>query len=83
MNDWLDISTAPRDGTAVMITCAGKSPCNATNTYVAAYWMGEESLFTDDTNGAWVCYMDMVTEPQAPIDPTHWMPLPAAPEGGS
>lgn len=79
MSEWKDISTAPRDGTAIIITCAGSLGCNATNTYVAAFWDEEESLFTDDESGAWVCYMDMTQEPQAPINPTHWMPLPPPP----
>ena len=79
--EWQPIETAPRDGTAVLVhriiwpgLPSGRSEeCNGYNTYVAAWWAEECE------GGAWVCYMDAVYDPLCPIDPTHWMPLPAAP----
>lgn len=82
MSGWQPIETAPRDGTAVLVmrdiwpgTPSGRAEeCNGHNTYVAAWWAGE-----NDGRGAWVCYMDAVCDPHCPVDPTHWMPLPPAP----
>lgn len=79
--NWRTIESAPRDATAVLVmrdiwpgTKSGRAEeCNGHNTYVAAWWAGEGS------SGAWVCYMDWIQEPHCPVEPTHWMPLPAAP----
>lgn len=79
---WKPIETAPRDGTAVLVmqdtwpgTKSGRAEeCNGHNTYVAAWWAGEHN-----GAGAWICYMDAIRDPECPIDPTHWMPLPAPP----
>ncbi len=79
VNGWFDISSAPKDGKSIIITCAGKSGCSNLNTYVAKYLAGEESLFTSDDGGAWICYMDIISDPQAPIEPTHWRPMPPPP----
>lgn len=76
---WQPIATAPRDATAVLVmsdiwpgTDTGRAKeCNGHNTYVAEWWEG---------SGEWVCYMDAIEEPRCPIEPTHWMPLPLAPE---
>lgn len=81
--NWQPISTAPRDGTAVLVmsddwpgTPSGRAEeCNGHNTYVAEWWEAE----SDDDEGEWVCYMDMPSEPRCPIEPTHWMPLPKPP----
>ena len=79
---WQPIETAPKDGNAILVmrdiwpgTKSGRAEeCNGHNTYVAAWW-GDEN----NGRGAWVCYMDSVCEPQCPIEPTHWMPLPCPP----
>ena len=79
---WRSISTAPRDGRAVMVmrdvwpgTPSGRAEeCNEHNTYVAAWWMNESK-----DGGRWVCYMDWPSEPTCPIEPTHWLPLPPPP----
>lgn len=87
---WLPIETAPRDGTAVLVmrdiwpgTKSGRAEqCNGHNTYVAQWWDGERG-----GDGSWVCYMDAVCDPECPIVPTHWKPLPPPPsithKGGS
>lgn len=80
MNGWQTIDTAPRDGTAVLVmrdlwpgTETGHATeCNGHNTYVAMWW-------SDEGTGAWICYMDRVSEPRCPVEPTHWMPLPTPP----
>lgn len=81
--EWQPIKTAPRDGSALLVMrniwpgtesgCA--ETCNGHNTYVAQWWAGERG-----GTGAWVCYMDAVQDPECPVDPTHWMPLPTPPE---
>lgn len=78
---WQPIETAPRDGTAVLVIRAiwpglpvgHAQECNGHNTYVAQWW-------GDKYGGRWVCYMDLIQDPDCPIDPTHWMPLPASPK---
>ena len=81
LTEWLPIETVPKDGTAVLVmrdiwpgTATGRAEkCTGHNTYVAAWWADEGN------SGEWVCYMDRIEEPVCPIDPTHWMPLPAPP----
>ncbi|WP_279204574.1 hypothetical protein [Obesumbacterium proteus] len=74
---WQDMKSAPRDGTSIIITSAKHGEkLTASNTYIAAFWDGEESMFSSETKGAWICYMDMVKEPEAPIDPVRWTSLP-------
>ena len=77
---WQPIETAPRDATAILVmrdiwpgTRSGRAEeCNGHNTYVAAWW-------SDGGQGAWICYMDAVLDPECPVEPTHWMPLPDPP----
>jgi hypothetical protein len=81
LTEWQPIETAPRDGTAVLVmrdiwpgTKSGRAEkCYGHNTYVAEWWQDEGD------GGEWVCYMDRIEEPVCPIEPTHWMPLPAPP----
>lgn len=75
---WQPIDTAPRDGSALLVMRddwpgaenGRAESCTNHNTYVAGWWKGDE---------AWICYMDQVQEPQCPVVPTHWMPLPPPP----
>lgn len=79
---WQPIETAPRDATAILVmrdiwpgAKSGRAKeCNGRNTYVAAWWPDERG-----GQGAWICYMDAVLDPECPVEPTHWMPLPDAP----
>lgn len=83
---WQPIETAPRDGTAVLVmrdiwpgTKSGRAEeCNGHNTYVAEWWADEH-----DGAGAWICYMNAFHESECPIEPTHWMPLPAPPSNAA
>lgn len=86
MSKWRSIKSAPRNGTALLVmrniwpgTETGRAEeCNGHNTYVAAWWKDEPN--DEGTLGAWVCYMGQVLEPRCPIEPTHWMHLPAPPK---
>ena len=79
---WQPIETAPRDATAILVmrdiwpgAKSGRAKeCNGRNTYVAAWWPDERG-----GQGTWICYMDAVLDPECPVEPTHWMPLPDAP----
>lgn len=79
---WRPIDSAPRDATAVLVmsddwpgTPSGRAEeCNGHNTYVAQWWADER-----DGAGAWICYMDAIRDPECPIEPTHWQPLPPPP----
>jgi hypothetical protein len=80
--EWQPISTAPRDGTSILVhdNIARGLPngvadkCWAANTDVAAWWADE-----DGGRGDWICYMSAVLDPSLHFEPTHWMPLPAPP----
>lgn len=83
MSEWQPIETAPMDGTSILVH-GNKAPgnpsgkmetCEAYNTSVAAWWAGE-----NDGEGAWICYMGMVQEPECGFEPTHWMPMPEPPK---
>lgn len=79
---WQPIETAPKDATAILVmrdiwpgARSGRAEeCNGHNTYVAAWWPGERG-----GQGAWICYMDAVLDPECPVEPTHWVPLPDPP----
>ena len=84
---WRPITTAPRDATAVLIMqndwpgCPDgvADKCSSINTYVAAWCTNDDDDGDDGAGGAWVCYMDAICDTKAPIEPTHWMPLPNPP----
>lgn len=73
---WNDISSAPKDGTTVIL-------CKATDAdgkklsrdsfsvfiQVASYWDG----------CGWVVYCSLPSEPRLHFDPTHWAHLPETP----
>ena len=83
MTEWQPIETAPRDGTDILLM-SNDAPglpggvadkCWAGNTAVAGWWGDERD------GGQWICYMSMVQDPELHFEPTHWMPLPAPPNG--
>ena len=70
MSDWQDISTAPKDGTRVLVAARG---------------MVEAARWTNGGYGAWGWH-NAYSEREDPwegnrLDATHWMPLPTPPEG--
>ena len=78
MSEWRPIETAPKDGTSILLHFDSphrpqnwEKECSAVNTAVGQWWEGDD---------AWICYMDMVRDPECHFEPTHWMPLPEPPE---
>lgn len=69
---WYGIETAPRDGKAVLLWVPADDGWDA---YVASGWY-ESGVF----DRRWYAAMD--ENPLSP-QPTHWMPLPTPPAGGS
>lgn len=68
-SNWRPIDSAPRDATDVLVT-------DGHRVYVAGWWQEPDE---PDEDGEWTCYMDAIEDPRCPIEPTHWMPLPAPP----
>lgn len=83
MTEWQPISTAPTDGTIVLVASEGR-------TYVAAYkpfscfgWAFVEDEFELEKDPEWVNRYEV--KPRMNVwhvdhGPTHWMPLPSAPK---
>lgn len=76
MSKWLPIDTAPKDGTAVLVTFwPHHGPDKSTSTCaVAAWWKNDNGV-----GGDWVIYCSLIQEPRLYFTPTHWMPLPPPP----
>jgi hypothetical protein len=71
-DDWQDISTAPKDGTEVLIYQAGQH-------FGYDYAIGKFSARWDgDQEGGW-CNRNSASRYNTP---THWMPLPSPPRYG-
>ncbi len=68
MGEWQPIATAPKDGTRVLVCCPG-----ATEPFVA-HWQVHTAA-TWGIGNTWRDDADCTV-----AEPTHWMPLPAAPE---
>lgn len=68
---WQDISTAPKDGTPILITRPTSYP--AEEAYHVVRW--------EEVDGFWFCHDGKSDTWLRGPDPTHWMPLPAAPTG--
>jgi len=78
MPDKIDTSLPPYDGEPYLFlrdiwpgTESGRAESyEVFNTYVASWWPGE-----NNGEGAFICYMSMIQEPEMPIDPTHYFDL--------
>jgi len=69
--EWMPIETAPKDGTRLLLGWAGESP-------VIGFWGRKNSRYGVNYGDAWgigYSWNEQFAEP-----PTHWMPLPPAPE---
>lgn len=68
MTDWMDIETAPRDGTPFL----GAIPWNDTGEWeiLRMSWVDHAGRFGDAT------YAPFIDDQE---QPTHWQPLPAPP----
>ena len=78
---WRPIETAPKDGASILLHFQWDEStwpwtCCDVNTVVASWWDDESD---DDGEGAWICYMNLPSDPECPFKPTHWMPLPDPP----
>jgi hypothetical protein len=76
-DQWRDISSAPKDGTHILV-CEARPPYDNSWTFAqrpptVAHW------FEDQDGGAF--YLSVTHTEQPPVKPTHWMPLPPEPVG--
>jgi len=65
---WQPIETAPRNGASILVRCVG-----AVESFVVVAWDKKGSKWVR----SWTLANDNVQQPK---HPTHWMPLPEAPE---
>ena len=63
---WQDISTAPKDGTRLLLCYSSPQMASGALPVLSGHW----SLISD-------CWFSPITD--ARINPTHWQPLPAPP----
>lgn len=79
MSEWPDISTAPKDGTEIIVGVSCATVWIARN----AYWVRAEEWMGDDTavDGWWSptssCGQELLTDI---YEPTHWLPMPRPPQ---
>ena len=71
MTEWQDISTAPKDGSAILIWPAQSSFTGDDTISYVVRW--------NDWKEAWI---EASGEEYDTFYPTHWMPLPLAPKKG-
>lgn len=69
--EWKTIDTAPKDGTAILLCCAGCTP--STGAFDNRLGWVDFNLDDHEAREIWV---DSMTT----WSPTHWMPLPPPPE---
>ena len=74
MLEWQDISTAPKDGTAILIWPAQSALTGSTECMIISY-----VVRWHDWKEAWI---EASGEEYDTFYPTHWMPLPAPPKKG-
>lgn len=74
MSEWQPIETAPKDGTPIIVGVAGLDRSSGE----AHWWQGE------DGRGGWQTW-DGANHRRTvyATTPTHWMPMPAPPAGGT
>ena len=70
---WQPIETAPKDGTLFLVHCAQSIYHPQAH---CCFWMEDY----DDDYGEWVITSIGTGEEYCEIQPTHWMPMPGAPE---
>lgn len=76
MSEWRPIETAPKDGRRIIAFITDNGPYDGR---VIAYWAGEIPAGRDGRYHAWQS-IDEQCGGEAPIDPSHWLPLPEAPQ---
>lgn len=76
MNEWRDISTAPKDGEACLIYCPD---ADEPGIILASYRRYVNADDPEDTHEAWYDFWDDEA-PELDVTPTHWKPLPDPPK---
>lgn len=77
--EWQPIATAPKDGTNVLLWCHDYRKIEIGSFRVdGGFSDNEEPLWLDNSYDDFSCGYASV-----PLEPTHWMPLPAAPTGAA
>lgn len=82
-NQWRDIETAPKDGTRILLFDPAIGP-----TVISGWWDKSFEIKYDEEKdetfevGAWTdgCVVSFGYEETASYSPTHWQPLPEAPQ---
>lgn len=70
MSAWRPIATAPKDGHVLLFSPDARAP---------GVFIGSLATF-EESGGPESYWIDSWTEVVSDADPTHWMPLPNAPE---
>jgi hypothetical protein len=72
MSDWQSIETAPKNGTPILLWIGHR--------LIEAKW--EDTWWNEDRTGAWAARWAEIDSYGVVIDedPTHWMPVPRAPQ---
>lgn len=76
MGDWQSIETAPKDGRVVDLWCMGEMGHDGKHRYRRSpecYWNGQ---WVSPMHGDWEYGNGRLRG----LNPTHWMPLPEAPQ---
>jgi hypothetical protein len=85
MSEWQPIETAPKDGTVIDLWVDGEFAGRRASCYWGKPWhdCGEHGRYCDsewhDLDNGWVDDLNMPLRSLDDREPTHWMPLPAAP----
>ena len=74
MTEWQPIETAPKDGTAILVTCGELFAVVEWDEHAASYPSNEGVGWRDAGDIGWAGTQGHM--------PTHWMPLPQPPEQG-
>lgn len=76
--EWRDIKSAPKDGTPILTCRMGESVSWFNYTTVGGYAEPPEAAYWVEVTECWQPFQ----RPHDEWRPTHWMPLPPAPEAG-
>lgn len=77
MSDWQHIDTAPKDGTRLLLFCRDYDP----PFFVGNYNWTELPTDHEDYWAGWSFSEELISNHcEIEPEPTHWMPLPAAPD---
>lgn len=82
MSEWQPIETAPMDGTSVFVYVRGDSLYPTAAAYKSRQYFEKEYGDAEYMEEGWYWDFGYPTDfHEEVINPSHWMPLPAPPEG--